>query len=115
MKHVIGEICMLQNGHIVLIHRTDNCVIDDKYQLRIVVIKIPHMTGISAQASNELCQIVEQLYCSPQLLRGQVERPTQACDIYSFAIVLHEMVVNQGPFGLRGETAGKSCVSCTLP
>lgn len=42
-----------------------------------------------------------QLWKAPELLRNSQEKIGPECDIYSFGIIIHEMVVRKGPFAVQ--------------
>lgn len=45
--------------------------------------------------------VSDLLWRAPELLRGGIEAPvSKEGDVYSFAIILHEIIGRQGPYGL---------------
>lgn len=43
----------------------------------------------------------DQLWTAPELLLKKIEEPTQSSDIYSFAIIVHEIIFQKGPFYVK--------------
>ncbi|KAL0132007.1 hypothetical protein PUN28_000049 [Cardiocondyla obscurior] len=86
--------------------KSSNCVVDSRFVLKIADFGL-HELRKSADTDensdkNSYAYWRKQLWTAPELLRMERQLPegTQKGDVYSFAIIVHEIVVRQGPFYL---------------
>ncbi|XP_074116091.1 atrial natriuretic peptide receptor 1 isoform X4 [Cotesia typhae] len=90
--------------------KSSNCVVDSRFVLKITDFGLHELRksspGDSDEDKDSYAHWKKQLWTAPELLR--MERPppegTQKGDVYSFAIIVHEIVVRQGPFYLGEDT-----------
>ncbi|XP_018348544.1 PREDICTED: atrial natriuretic peptide receptor 1-like isoform X2 [Trachymyrmex septentrionalis] len=86
--------------------KSSNCVVDSRFVLKIADFGL-HELRRSADVDsdgdkNSYAYWRKQLWTAPELLRMERQLPegTQKGDVYSFAIIVHEIVMRQGPFYL---------------
>ncbi|KAF7995591.1 hypothetical protein HCN44_006698 [Aphidius gifuensis] len=86
--------------------KSSNCVVDSRFVLKIADFGLHELRkpcpGDPDDDKNSHAYWRRQLWTSPELLRMERSPPegTQKGDVYSFAIIVHEIVVRQGPFYL---------------
>ncbi|XP_076366600.1 atrial natriuretic peptide receptor 1-like isoform X6 [Tachypleus tridentatus] len=83
--------------------KSSNCVVDSRFVLKITDIGL-HALRTSDENENgeSYAYWRKKLWTAPEILRMSNPAPegTQKGDVYSFAIIAHEVVVRQGPFYL---------------
>ncbi|KAK0174218.1 hypothetical protein PV328_007327 [Microctonus aethiopoides] len=86
--------------------KSSNCVVDSRFVLKIAdfglhLLRKP-LPGDLDDEKNSYAYWKKRLWTAPELLRLERRPPegTQKGDVYSFAIVVHEIVMRQGPFYL---------------
>ncbi|XP_026301091.1 atrial natriuretic peptide receptor 1 isoform X2 [Apis mellifera] len=86
--------------------KSSNCVVDSRFVLKIAdfglhELRRPAYCGAEVDKNNYAFWR-GQLWTAPELLRMERRPPegTQKGDVYSFAIIVHEIVIRQGPFYL---------------
>ncbi|XP_032687886.1 atrial natriuretic peptide receptor 1-like isoform X2 [Odontomachus brunneus] len=86
--------------------KSSNCVVDSRFVLKIADFGLHELRRSSATDTdmdkNSYAYWRKQLWTAPELLRMERRPPegTQKGDVYSFAIIVHEIVMRQGPFYL---------------
>ncbi|CAL1673800.1 unnamed protein product [Lasius platythorax] len=86
--------------------KSSNCVVDSRFVLKIADFGLHELRRTNADADaddrNSYAYWRKQLWTAPELLRMERRSPegTQKGDVYSFAIIVHEIVMRQGPFYL---------------
>ncbi|KAL9889822.1 atrial natriuretic peptide receptor 1 isoform 2-T10 [Glossina fuscipes fuscipes] len=98
--------------------KSSNCVVDSRFVLKICDFGLHTMR---TRRNEDQCSDVENcnshaywsklLWTAPELLKMGDQRPpegTQKGDVYSFAIIIHEITTRQGPFYLGKLTDEKS-------
>ncbi|XP_046432627.1 atrial natriuretic peptide receptor 1 isoform X3 [Neodiprion fabricii] len=86
--------------------KSTNCVVDSRFVLKIADFGLHELRRPSPADIDEDRDSYafwrKQLWTAPELLRLERRPPegTQKGDVYSFAIIVHEIVVRQGPFYL---------------
>ncbi|XP_011872052.1 PREDICTED: atrial natriuretic peptide receptor 1-like isoform X2 [Vollenhovia emeryi] len=86
--------------------KSSNCVVDSRFVLKIADFGLHELrkSGDTDEDSdkNSYAYWRKQLWTASELLRMERRPPegTQKGDVYSFAIIVHEIVVRQGPFYL---------------
>ncbi|XP_014488988.1 PREDICTED: atrial natriuretic peptide receptor 1-like [Dinoponera quadriceps] len=86
--------------------KSSNCVVDSRFVLKIADFGLHELRRSSATETdmdkNSYAYWRKQLWTAPELLRMERRPPegTQKGDVYSFAIIVHEIVMRQGPFYL---------------
>ncbi|KAG7200780.1 hypothetical protein KM043_003157 [Ampulex compressa] len=90
--------------------KSSNCVVDSRFVLKIADFGLHELRKPSPLDpdidENSYAYWRKQLWTPPELLRIERRPPegTQKGDVYSFAIIVHEIVVRQGPFYLGDNT-----------
>ncbi|XP_064455640.1 retinal guanylyl cyclase 2-like [Ornithodoros turicata] len=84
-----------QHGHLT----SRNCVIDSRWVLKITDYGIPAFQDLQAIATL-VRSAKDLLWTAPELLRdcGLLRRGTQAGDVYSFAIIMQEVLLRGDPY-----------------
>ncbi|XP_018358837.1 PREDICTED: atrial natriuretic peptide receptor 1-like isoform X3 [Trachymyrmex cornetzi] len=86
--------------------KSSNCVVDSRFVLKIADFGLHELRRNADVDSdgdkNSYAYWRKQLWTAPELLRMERQLPegTQKGDVYSFAIIVHEIVMRQGPFYL---------------
>lgn len=84
--------------------KSSNCVVDSRFVLKIADFGLRSLREYDdiSENSNSYAFWRKYLWTAPELLRLRSIPPegTQKGDVYSFAIIVHEIVTRQGPFYL---------------
>lgn len=86
--------------------KSSNCVVDSRFVLKITDFGL-HIVRACAEDADDKDSYAywhKQLWTAPELLRMGPQKPpegTQKGDVYSFAIIVHEIITRQGPFYLH--------------
>ncbi|XP_043247996.1 atrial natriuretic peptide receptor 1-like [Colletes gigas] len=86
--------------------KSSNCVVDSRFVLKITDFGLHELRKLNpcdAEVDKgSYAYWRRQLWTAPELLRMERRPPegTQKGDVYSFAVIVHEIVVRQGPFYL---------------
>ncbi|XP_050066957.1 atrial natriuretic peptide receptor 1 isoform X3 [Aphis gossypii] len=108
MHDMVKGMCYLHNSELRS-HgglKSSNCVVDSRFVLKIADFGLRSLrnnhTNESNSGSDSYAYWKEFLWTAPELLRIRDPPPegTQKGDVYSFAIIIHEIVTRQGPFYL---------------
>ena len=90
--------------------KSKNCVVDSRFALKIADFGLPSLRNAAKIDLRHPVDAKGALWTAPELLRSFGEdktqnsyRGTQKGDIYSFGIILHEILVRQGTFHLENE------------
>lgn len=86
--------------------KSSNCVVDSRFVLKIADFGLHSLRFCAEDADDKDSYAYwrKQLWTAPELLRMGPQRPpegTQRGDVYSFAIIVHEIITRQGPFYLH--------------
>uniref|UniRef100_A0A914WK42 Guanylate cyclase n=1 Tax=Plectus sambesii TaxID=2011161 RepID=A0A914WK42_9BILA len=89
--------------------KSSNCVVDSRFVLKVTdfgLQKLHAMEETSAEEIGTHAFYKKKLWTAPELLRDPQEHSigTQKGDVYSFAIILHEMVYRKGVFYTEEES-----------
>ncbi|XP_071509396.1 speract receptor-like [Diadema antillarum] len=82
--------------------KSSNCVVDSRWVLKVTDFGLHHYTmGQQPPDMGEHAFYRNLLWKAPEILRRSAWEPegTQKGDVYSFGIILYEIVLRQGPFG----------------
>ncbi|XP_014598913.1 PREDICTED: atrial natriuretic peptide receptor 1-like isoform X2 [Polistes canadensis] len=87
--------------------KSSNCVVDSRFVLKIADFGLHELRRSSLMEEEEFDKSSyaywrRQLWTAPELLRMERRPPegTQKGDVYSFGIIVHEIVIRKGPFYL---------------
>ncbi|CAI5438927.1 unnamed protein product [Caenorhabditis angaria] len=88
--------------------KSSNCVVDSRFVLKVTdfgLHKLHSLEETSMEEMGEHAFYKRMLWTAPELLRISSPPPmgTQKGDIYSFAIILHEMMFRRGVFAFENE------------
>uniref|UniRef100_A0A915DTZ4 Guanylate cyclase n=1 Tax=Ditylenchus dipsaci TaxID=166011 RepID=A0A915DTZ4_9BILA len=87
--------------------KSSNCVVDSRFVLKVTdfgLAELHAMEEVSAEEMESHAYHRKKLWTAPELLRDSNAPPqgTQKADVYSFALIFHEMLYRKGAF-YRGE------------
>ncbi|CAI2322869.1 unnamed protein product [Caenorhabditis sp. 36 PRJEB53466] len=88
--------------------KSSNCVVDSRFVLKVTdfgLHKLHCLEEMNPEEIGEHAFYKKKLWTAPELLRDANAPPmgSQKGDIYSFAIILHEMMFRKGVFALENE------------
>ncbi|XP_064471809.1 atrial natriuretic peptide receptor 1-like [Ornithodoros turicata] len=103
--------------------KSSNCVVDSRFVLKITDFGLHNLRSFDENENEDTYSYWRgKLWTSPELLRAQHPpvNGTQKGDVYSFAVIAHEIVVRQGVFYLGNidispKEIVEQVVSCTKP
>ena len=59
--------------------------------------------------------LIDRLWKAPEMLRDLKSFGSQSGDVYSFAIILHELLFHQGPYAIDcGKNSAKNIVNLVI-
>lgn len=93
--------------------RSSNCLIDSRWVLQITDFGLHEFKAGQDDPDWKTKELRRSLYISPELLRNPSPpaRGTQKGDVYSFGIVLYEILGRAGPWGhLEMSSHGRSII-----
>nr|CAD7442116.1 unnamed protein product [Timema bartmani] len=84
--------------------RSSNCLVDSRWVLQITDFGLHEFKAGQEEPNSKAKENKRLLWRAPELLRHPAApaRGTQKADVYSFAIVLYEIVGRAGPWGTQG-------------
>ncbi|KAK4023278.1 hypothetical protein OUZ56_008696 [Daphnia magna] len=81
--------------------KSANCLLDSNWTLKVTDFGLHKLRNAAKDPSqNERDHYFDLLWTAPEILRNPSLTGTPEGDVYSFAIILHEMVCRQGPFAI---------------
>ncbi|KAK4007858.1 hypothetical protein OUZ56_013008 [Daphnia magna] len=90
--------------------KSSNCVVDSRFVLKVTdfglhSLRLPTDEDDAANDRSSYAYWKRKLWTAPELLRMEHPLPegTPKGDVYSFAIITHEILVRHGPFYLAGD------------
>lgn len=84
--------------------KSSNCVVTSRWVLQVTDFGLHQMRACAETESNIAFNYYRHLlWKAPELLRDPSIGGTQKGDVYSFGIILHEIIGRQGPFGINAE------------
>ncbi|RWS11670.1 atrial natriuretic peptide receptor 1-like protein [Dinothrombium tinctorium] len=88
--------------------KSSNCVIDNHFIVKLTDFGLSHLMAHSASEEGKNSQIL--LYIAPEHLRSKepLLNGSQKGDVYSFAIVVQEIITRKEPFGYDPESLNSS-------
>ncbi|TKR95254.1 hypothetical protein L596_009447 [Steinernema carpocapsae] len=83
--------------------KSSNCVVDSRFVLKVTdfgLSRMHAMEEVDIEEIGEHAYFKKKLWTAPEILRNEMAYPqgTQRGDVYSFAIILHEMIYRRGAF-----------------
>ncbi|XP_057366916.1 receptor-type guanylate cyclase Gyc76C-like isoform X2 [Daphnia carinata] len=81
--------------------KSANCLVDSNWTLKVADVGLHKLRNAAKDSSkNERDYYFDLLWTAPEILRNPSLTGIPEGDVYSFAIILHEMVCRQGPFAI---------------
>ncbi|XP_013384406.1 guanylate cyclase 32E [Lingula anatina] len=79
--------------------KSTNCVVNSRWTLKITDFGFLDIRNKLLEQENEIVKYRNLLWKAPELLRSPSIRGSQEGDVYSFGIILHEIITRDGPWG----------------
>ncbi|XP_057364549.1 receptor-type guanylate cyclase Gyc76C-like [Daphnia carinata] len=81
--------------------KSANCLLDSNWTLKVADFGLHKLRNAAKDSSkNERDYYFDLLWTAPEILRKPSLMGTPEGDVYSFAVILHEMACRQGPFAI---------------
>ncbi|XP_077994026.1 atrial natriuretic peptide receptor 1-like isoform X3 [Glandiceps talaboti] len=84
--------------------KSSNCVVDSRFVLKITDFGLQKFKEDSKEVENTHSYFQKLLWRSPELLRDPNRKPNLESDVYSFGIILQEIVQRSGPYESSSST-----------
>ena len=93
---------IVSHGHL----KTSNCLVDSRWVLQITDFGLHEFKAGQENHKRSYADYSSLLWDAPEIRRAAARpsRGTQKGDVYSFAIILHEIIRRKGPWGPTGLT-----------
>ncbi|KAJ8318357.1 hypothetical protein KUTeg_003448 [Tegillarca granosa] len=79
--------------------KSSNCVVNSRWSLQVADFGLLEIRAGTYKLEDEHAFYRNLFWKAPELLRGSHKKGTQKGDVYSFGIILHEIIGRAGPFG----------------
>ena len=84
--------------------KSSNCVVTSRWSLKITDFGLHQLrANAETDSTGDDNYYRNMLWTSPEQLRKSVVGGNQKSDIYAFAIILHEIIFREGPFGINAD------------
>ncbi|KAM4600545.1 atrial natriuretic peptide receptor 1-like [Polymixia lowei] len=107
INDIVKGMVFLHNS-VIVTHgklKSSNCVVDNRFVLKITDYGLSSFRSEADSMDDAHAYYARRLWMAPELLRLESPPPggTQKGDVYSFGIILQEVVLRRGAFYLEGE------------
>ena len=90
--------------------RSSNCVVTSRWTLQVADFGLQELRFLSEELQNCKENFNKLLWKAPEILKeGGNGRGSQKGDVYSFALILHQIYGRQSPYGAENESTNKIC------
>ncbi|XP_077865380.1 atrial natriuretic peptide receptor 1-like [Saccoglossus kowalevskii] len=92
--HFLHHSVMKRHGNL----SSSNCVVDSRFVLKLADFGLEKFKANSSSSDNAFGELTKKLWVAPEVLRDPASTKTQEGDIFSLAIILHEIGSRNAPY-----------------